>query len=141
MFLGLAEEGSAAADFITDADAMADKDFIGFKILADALTTLKFVYKKAGQTEQVVFSYGTAIAVDTWYKVGFIYDPSATAAKKITAYVDNVEQTTYVTSTNLAAATFPLGEEMSPIFGVKNSAATAKKLKLDWYALLQQFAD
>lgn len=137
MFLGLTEEGTAIADFISDAGAISDKDYIGFTIGESNGDALKFVYKKAGQTAQTVFTYSTDIVLATWYRVGFCYNPKAPAAKRITAFIDNQEQGTYVTATNLAAATFPNGEELNMLAGVKNGSGAAHALDLDWYAFLQ----
>lgn len=134
-FIGLAEEASAAGDFISDAGAVGDKDQIGFFALEGAPTSLKFGWKKAGQTAVTLATVGT-IAADTWYKVGFVYDPEAPDGQKIKYYLDNVEGTTYGTATHIAAATFPDGEELSPIFGVKNVTDTMEQ-HIDWFALYQ----
>lgn len=136
-FIGLGEEGFAANSAITDAGAMVDKDWIGFFALQDAPTTLKFGYKKAGQTVQNVITSGLAtLAANTWYKVGFVYDPAAVASKRIRVFVDNVEAGTYVTAANIAASTFPDGEELAPVFGVKNVTDTMT-MDIDWFALYQ----
>lgn len=135
-FIGLAEEASAAGDFISDSGAMADKDWIGFFALEDAPTSLKFGYKKNGQTAQTVATVGT-IAASTWYKAGFVYDPQAPANKRIKYFLDNVEGSSYVSATNIAAATFPDGEELSPIFGVKN-VTDIMQMDIDFWALYQE---
>lgn len=137
MFVGLMEEGRAVADTVTDAGALADKDYIGFTILEGDGDALKFVYKKAGQTAQTVLTYGTAIEADTFYKLGFVFDPDAPADQRIKIYVNGSEQSTYVTATQIAAATFPDGEELSPIFGMKNAAAEAMTASIDWIGLHQ----
>lgn len=140
-FVGAGEEALAAADTITDAGALASKDLIGFQCAEGTPTSIDFVHRCAGQSAvQVKVGAGTAAAA-TWVKLGFIYLPNNPTTKKIIAYVDNVEVGTYVTSTNLAAATFPLDQALSPLFGVKNSTTVAKKLKVDWWAAFQQFAD
>lgn len=133
---GLSEEGLAAADTVTDAGALADKDFIGFWITEADGDALKFGYRKAGGALQTVLS--SAIAVSTWYKLGFVYDPSAPPAKRIKVFIDNVEQSTYVTSTNLAAATFPDGEELNWLFGIKNGEAAIKNADCDWWHFGQE---
>lgn len=136
-FVGMSEEGLAAADTITDGGALASKDMLGFWILEGAPTSLIFGYRKAGAAAQTVFTFGTAIAASTWYKLGFVFDPSEPSSKRIKAFVDNIEQTTYVTGTNIAASTFPDGEELQPLFGVKNGTTTAVALDVDWFAALQ----
>ncbi len=75
-FAGLAEEGSAAANFIGDGGAltnMADKDYIGFFVAEADGDALTVAYNKAGATDQTVLTYGTAIAADTWYKLGMVF--------------------------------------------------------------------
>ena len=140
-FVGLGEEGLAAADTITDAGALASKDLIGFQVLEATPTVWDFVYRKAGQAAQVVRAGVHTQVADTFVKLGFAYNPKAPNAQKITAYINGVELGYYVTATNLAAAAFPLGEELSPLFGVKNGAATAKKLRVDWWAAYQQISE
>jgi hypothetical protein len=136
-FVGLSEPARAVADQITDAGAMVDKDFIGFVLLEGAPTTLKFVYRKEGGAMQTVLSYGTAIAADTWVKTGFFYDPTAEPSKRIKIYVDNVEQSTYVTATNIAASTFPDAQPLVFLAGHKN-VTDITALTLDWYAVAQR---
>lgn len=137
-FFGLAGTGSAAADaLITDAGAMASASYIGFAVLEGAATSLKFVYAKAGGAMQTVLTYGTAMAASTWVKAGFVFDPLAPASKRISVYVDNVEQSSYVTSTNISAATFPESVYLAPAAATKNGAASAKTVDLDWFACSQ----
>ena len=136
-FVGCSEEGLAAADTVTDAGAMADKDFIGFAVLEADGDALKFVYRKAGGAMQTVFTYGTALAASTWYNLGFVYDPVAPASQKIKVFINNEEQNTYVTAANIAAATFPDGEELALLAGIKNGGAAASSLDVDLWAFYQ----
>jgi hypothetical protein len=138
-FVGLGEENLAAADTITDAGAMADKDWIGFFALEAASQTLNFGYKKAGQTAQTIIAGLQTMVANTFYKVGFSYDPMAPAAQRIKVWLNGVVQTTYVTAANIAAATFPLEQKMAPLFGVKNNNA-AVSAALDWWAFSQEAA-
>jgi hypothetical protein len=137
-FVGLSEEALAAADTITDADALADKDLIGFAQLAADLDAFQFVYRKAGQSVVQVEDVAHTIVADTYVKLGFVYDPLAPAAKRITIYVNGTDIGVYVTATNIAAATFPNAEELNALFGVKNGAAAAKALTVDWWAFFQE---
>ena len=137
--IGLSEEGLAAADSLVDnTGALASKDFIGFHIPAHAsVATLSAVYRKAGQTmQQNIATFKTMVA-DTYYNMGFVYDPKAIASKRVTWYLDNAEQTTYVTATQIAAATFPDGEELCPLFGLKTGESSAKTLTVDSWAFGQ----
>lgn len=137
-FIGLTEEGLNANDtLVDDTGALPSKDLIGFHVDTAGPTALDFVYRKAGQTAQVVIAGVQTIAADTWYKLGFVYDPSAPDSKKIAVYVDNVEQSTYVTATDIAAATFPDGEELGFLATVKTGEAGSKTLDLDWHNFFQ----
>lgn len=140
-FIGLAEQGAAAEDFITDGDAMADdKDFIGFQQLAGDVDGLDVVYNKDSGTDVVVIDVAQTLVATTFYKAGFFFDPDAPASKKIKYFIDNTEQSTYTTATNMDDSTnFPGGEEMHFIAGVKNSTTTAKKLSVDWWAFAQEW--
>lgn len=125
IFLGLGEEGLAAANTpIVDSTGhtLSDDDLIGFFIGEDDNDALKFVYRKNGGALQTVVTYGTALEVGVWYNVGFVYDPKAPASKRIKVFVDNVEQSTCVTADNIAAATFPNGEELAMYAAIKASA-------------------
>lgn len=144
LFLGLTEEGLAAQNTkVDDTGVFADKDRIGFETVhTNGGTTgtnaaLNFIYEKAGQTAQTLISGVKTLVADTWYKVGFVYDPAAEASKRIRVYVDNVEQSTYVTATQIATATFPDGEELAFLAGMKAGTATASNLDLDWWAFYQ----
>jgi hypothetical protein len=138
-FVGLGEENLAAADTITDAGALADKDLLGFWTLEAASQTVVFGYKKAGQTAVSVIAAFHTLVVDTFVKLGFMFDPLAPVDKRIKAYKNGVEQTTYVTAANIAAATFPLEQKMAPLFGIKNNNA-AVNASLDWWAFSQEAA-
>ena len=135
-FVGLGEEGMAVADTLTDAGAMVSKDFIGFFCSQDDPDCLTFVYRKAGQVMVTKIAALQALVADTYYKVGFVYDPKADAAKRIAVFIDNVEQSTYVTATNIATATFPDAEELAFVAGHK-SAGDVSVLTIDWWNFFQ----
>lgn len=136
--VGLGEEGLAAVESLVDhTGALADKDFIGFGTLHAAGETMNFVYQKAGQTQVVLIAAIQTMVADTYYKLGFVYDPGAVAAKRIKVYVDGVEQTTYVTATQIATATFPDGEELAMSLLTKVGAAAESKLNMRWWRCAQ----
>lgn len=139
-FVGLGEESLAAADTVTDAGALADKDLLGFWVLEAAGATLNFGFRKAGQAVQTTIAGIQTLVADTWYKLGFYYNPLAPADKKIKVYVNGVEKSTYVTAALIAAATFPLDQGMSPLMGVKNGSAAAHNVSADWWAFSQEAA-
>jgi hypothetical protein len=117
---------------------MANKSFIGFNILADDGDSMDFCYQGASQTRQDKITGVHVPVADTFVKLGFIYDPDAVASKRIAVYVDNVEQSTYVTATNIAAATFPDAEALTFALHCKNVAgSTALEAAIDWWAFAQ----
>lgn len=140
--IGFAEEGSAAANFVVDGGlTLVDKDYLGFRILGDDGDSIDFVHHKAGGGTAAgveLVSNLSAIAADTFIKLGWCYDPTAPASKKIRFYVNGVEYlTTYGTSTTLGLATFPTAEEMALFSGWKSSLAAAKSVTMDWWAFCQ----
>lgn len=141
VFLGLGEKGLCAANTPIQDDSghtLSDDDVIGFFIGEDDNDALKFVYRKNGGALQTVLTYGTALAKDTWYQAGFIYNPAAPSAKRIKIFIDNVEQSTYVTATNIAAATFPDGEDLAMYAAIKGSDDNdAQSFLLDSWAFFQ----
>lgn len=144
-FIGLAEEGLAAADTIADdpsTNYIADKDHIGFLVNEGNGDNLMFVYNKAGAraTNQttIAISALSALVADTWYKVGFVYDPKADTSERLKVYLDNVENGTRLTAANITADTFPSGEELAFLCGIKNQTTTATKADVDWWAFWQE---
>lgn len=136
-FVGLASPGLAGADTKVDATgALKDGAYIGFDNLLDG-DGLDFVYGASGQTLQRKIADAHTLVADDFVKVGWIYDPDASADKRIKVFIDNVEQSTYVTATNIATATFPDAEILTFLAGYKNTTATAGELALDWWAYAQ----
>lgn len=123
---------------LTDDDgALGAFSFLGFHVDHADGDSLDFVYKAEGQSAVVAISGVQALAASTWYKLGFVYDPDAVAAKRIKIFIDGAEQTTYVTETNIAAATFPDNEAMAPTWAAKVGAAAEVKSQLDWMRVVQ----
>ena len=139
IFVGLAEEGLAAADTkVDDTGVMADKDFIGFNTIQADGDALAFNYKKEGQTQQSVALDSAALTAGTWVKLGMVYDPRQPSSRRIAIYVDGVKQSTHITGDNIAAATFPDGEELAFLIGLKNGGAVAASLDCDWWCFAQE---
>lgn len=139
MFVGLAEEAAAAANFIADsAGTPADKDFIGFLVDEDAPTVARFVYGKASGTQKTVISSAHTFVADEFVKLGFVVDmQDSNLNRRVKAFVNGVEQGDALTNTLYENTTdFPTGEEMSPIFGGKNNNA-AKTVRADWIRCAQ----
>lgn len=126
--IGLAEEGSAAGNFLADAgNDIADKDFIGAIIFEDKTDTLKFIYQTSGSAFVTLDS--TIIDSMGYHTFGINFDGDSTVA----FYWDGSEVATVFTS----ATGFPDGEELSPIIAVKNGAQD-KSLFLDWIKFISE---
>lgn len=133
-FIGMAEEGLAAADtLVNDTGEVASKDLIGFQCLAAAGETVAAIHRKAGGAKVSTIADMETLVADTWVKLGFRYDPSAPIDKRIAFFVNGVEQSTYVTSAAIEAATFPDGEELTFLFATKVGADAESKAQLDWW--------
>lgn len=144
IFLGLMEEnGGVHNGKVDDTGATIDNDFIGFETVhtnggtTGANASLNAVYKKDGATKQVSVTGIKTMVADTWYKAGFVYDPYAAASQRISWYVDNAENSTYVTDTQMDASTFPDGEELGFTAMAKSGSAAASNLQIDWWAFGQ----
>lgn len=137
-FVGLASPGLAAANTMVDATGVlkATSAFIGFRTLLDG-DAISFTYQAASQTVQDKISGVHVPVADTFVKLGFLYDPYAVTEKRIKVFVNNVEQSTYVTGANIAAATFPDAEALAFLAGYKNTTAVAGELAIDWWAFAQ----
>jgi len=143
-FLGLgsaAAAGVGANTLVDDTGALITTGaFIGFQRLNDDGDKLDIIYQAASQTLQQVEANALTLVANTWYKVGFVYDPSADDAKKIVFYIDKADSGSYVTTTNLDAATFPEGEALIPLWLTKVGTAAEAKMQLDFVAAAQ-YAD
>lgn len=130
IFIGLAEEGASAANFMADnSAALADKDLVGFNLLTASPTAWNTTWRKNGQA--VVTNAGEAgTNADDWHVFGFYFDGEST----VTFYADGVACATVATT---SAATFASGEEMSPIIAVKTGEAVAKNVQIDYIRVVQ----
>jgi len=141
MFVGLAEVGLAADNTKADnTGVLADKDYIGFDSVQADGDAINFVYRLSGQTAVTKISGVHVPVADDFVKLGFVYDPAAPASQKIKVFVNNVEQSTYVTATNIATSTgsaFPDDQYLQALFGIKNGGTAAMELAIDWWAFAQ----
>ena len=129
IFVGLAEEGSAAANFLTDnSGVIADKDFVGFNLLTATPAAWNATWKKAGQAVQAIT--GVAVNADDWHTFAFIFDGVHT----IYFWIDGVLHATTALS---SAATFPSGERLAPIIAVKTGEGVAKSVQVDYIKVWQ----
>lgn len=143
MFVGLAwDHGNgvsvAKTLCLTDNDgALGAFSFLGFHVDAANGDAIDFVYKADSQTAAVLIAGVDVPVADTFAKLGFRYDPSADTAKRITIFVDGVEQSTYVTGTIIEAVTFPDAEPMAPTWAAKTGSTAASKAQMDWIRCYQ----
>lgn len=144
-FIGLMEAGCAAADTIADAGTLADKDMIGIFKPEGNTSGLDLVYRING--ESVVEHAGDwqTLATNTWYHFGLRYNPInkvltpwwgvGTRATRMAPDKDNA-----ILPTDIGAATFPDGEGLAPIFGLKNAHADDAWVDLRIMACAQRAA-
>lgn len=147
MFVGLVEANKSVNDgVIADADdTYSDTDMIGFTIKSTDGASLHRLFHKASGTLDSEDT-GEDIVLNTWTKLGFLYDPSASDAEQIRFFIDGEEVTdkdTRVTATDLADDTnFPAGEELAPLVMIKcGSGAAADTMSVDWWAVGQGFSE
>jgi hypothetical protein len=111
-FVGLAEEGSAAGDFINDSGAdIADKDVVGFVQWEANDDTLQVLYQTAGGTFCDTFQ---TVITTAAMELGIKFDGDST----VTFYKNG----TALGSIYTTQALFPDGEELSPIIATKGGA-------------------
>lgn len=128
-FVGLAEEGAAAADFINDSGAdIADKDVILFGIFEGDPNGLQAIWQTAGAAFDTCAS-GTVNITAINYTLGFHFDGATT----VTYYVNG----TALCTQDISATGFPDGEELSPIIAMKQGAS-AININLDWIKLVAE---
>jgi hypothetical protein len=145
-FVGLSGVGMIANNgFISDAHAVSGGPLLGFWVVDSDNDRMNFGYNVNAGTAQV--SAYSAITAATFVKVGFVYDPSAPSANRLTWYVDGVAQevnaagvSAYVSGTTIGervgkagSAAFPAGIQMSPALDVKTDAGAAFRLDIDWW--------
>jgi hypothetical protein len=126
-FVGLAEEGSAAANFINDSGAdIADKDVIGFVQWEANEDTVEALYQTAGGA--FVDTFQTAITTAEM-SLGIYFDGDST----LSFYKDDVLMGSLLTTVSL----MPDGEELSPIIAVKQGAQD-RVLVFDWIKIVNE---
>lgn len=139
VFIGLGT-GPIAADYLVDdtATLITTKGFIGFHNLTDDGNTFDTVYQAASQSKQTVLANAATVTAANYVKLGFLWDPKEIdAAKKIKFYVDGVLSNSFVSTTNIDAATFPEGEALVPMLLTKVGTAAESAVSIDWIACAQ----
>ena len=99
------------------------------------------VYQDSANTaETVLITSAATMVASTWMKLGFLYDPSEISAKKIKFFVNNVEASTYLTTTAMDTSTFPENDAMNFVLCAKAGAGTASTVDIDWWRVAQQYS-
>jgi hypothetical protein len=127
-FVGMAEENMAADSMADNTGVLADKDFIGFNIIAASPAAWDIVWRKNGQVQQRAAA--VAVNADDYHTFGFVFDGGST----VYFYVDGVVSATTATT---SAATFPSAQNLSPFFGVKTGEGVDKSLSIDYVKVFQ----
>ena len=131
MVFGLAEEGFAASNCIVDTTFdIADKDFVGFCIRQDDGNSVDIIYQTSGSAFATHKAEVTTITAATWVKLGMYFDGT-----NVWFYVDGVKYPTHVAANTTG---FPDGEELSPVFALKQVATTGFTADIDWWAFAQE---
>ncbi|MEE8464874.1 MAG: hypothetical protein V3S68_00245, partial [Dehalococcoidia bacterium] len=142
-FLGLAFDHGAGVTVaktlcLTNTNAnLGAFSYLGFHVDQAAGATLDAVYKAESQSQTVNAAGIQTMVANTYYRLGLMYDPDAPAAKRIKWFVDGVEQSTYVTATQIAAATFPDAEPLAMVLCTKTGETAAVASQMDWWRCAQ----
>lgn len=138
LYAGLGSVNIPANSAIVD-DTMAFAAGTGFLGFHTVDGTPRCTYKAASQTAATITLSSTALVTATWYQFGFYCEPTGQgpASQRVHLFWQGDEIATYITDTNIAAATFPTGVALSPVMGIKNGDATARSLEFDWFRVWQ----
>lgn len=137
LFVGLAQEGQAA-DTKPMADdgthAINDIDHVGFHVAGDDGDGINFVWNLSGQTAQSTADVGT-LAVDTWIRLGFSYDP---IDNYVRCYVDGVEVKSAKFLMSHASAP---ADTLAPVISIKadGGCAVTDYLYVDWVRYASEY--
>lgn len=140
-FIGLSEEGLAAAATLTDdTGAIADKDYVGFRVLIADGDGLDAAYRISGGSEVVAKEEAQVLVADTWYKLGMVWDPDKGASGTLTFYINGTSVGSVAGSVITAGTAFPSSEELALLFAFKAGEASAKTAAIDWVRCAQLYS-
>lgn len=131
LLMGFMDPAFGAADPLTDdSGAIADKDFVGARVLTADPDGLDIVHNKnGGGGEVVVENAAHTLVADTWAKFGMLFDPKDNEDKLIRFFINGSQ---VATLTDLTVATFPDDVHMVWGFAIKTGEAVTKILYVDW---------
>jgi len=136
-FLGLMDNTALTATVPIAADGtLADVNLVGFHRLEGDGDALDTVYRANGVTAVTVQADAKAIAADTWYKLGMVYDPDVdgtiqdpnrTGTRKfnLSFYVDGVRVGAVKQVPTAQGTDFPNDVGLGIVFAVLNATATS----------------
>lgn len=137
-FIGVAEKAMAAEDALIDdgCGALADKDYLGFRVVDDANAELDIVFRNNGGGGEVpVLANAQTMVANTLYKVGWFWD-----GYRMFWYINGTLQaiTDVEQMTAGVLATFPNGEFYTPTICTKDGG-TAINYDLGFVRYAQEF--
>lgn len=147
MFVGLAGDNTSGTPAtvantlcLTDDDSnLGDFSYLGFHVDAANGNAVDFVVAAEGGADTVIKAGVCVPTAGAYNKLGFHYSPNFPAAKRIKIYVDGEEQSTYVTATQIAAATFPGTEYLGAVLCVKRNGSNDKDAYMKWWGAFQSW--
>ena len=131
IFVGLGGPVIAAGHIGDTGVFVAAGSFLGFRVNEDDGANVDTWYQAISQTLQTVLANATAWVANTYINLGFLYHPGSPDARQIRFYVNGVESNTYVTRTNMDAATFPEAEALHPMI-LTGGTGTNISFSVDW---------
>lgn len=133
LFIGLAEEGLSAINGVIaeTTGALQDKDIVGFHTLAADGDDLAISFRKEGQ-DAVTQDDVIEIAADTWYKVGFKYEPQH---NEIHIYLDGERVGQPI---DCSSDSFPSGEGLALYLVNMSLGGSASNLDVDWVGVAHE---
>ncbi|MHC4511270.1 MAG: hypothetical protein ACYTAO_20365, partial [Planctomycetota bacterium] len=112
--------------------------FLGFTVDLSNADSMDFAYIAEGGSQTDGIAGLDVVVADTYMKLGFVYDPDAPAANRIAVFLNNVEQSTYITKALIEAAAFPDAEPMAMVWATKvGTGSLSDTAQMDWWRACQ----
>lgn len=132
-FLGLMVMSAApTGDLIVDAGTLQTEGAIGFQNKEGDGDIIDLVYDTTGQSQNEHDDDYHTLVADTYVVLGLHYNGTT-----IQGYINGVATGTAISAADIAAADFPAGLVMVPVFCLKNADADDVTVTLDWIRVAQ----
>ena len=107
-------------------------------ILIDEADTNSVSLERRGSTGNATTVQTAAISADTYFKVGFVFDPQ----DGVKWYVNGIEQSSSISKSTIADATeFPSSSQLlSLVLCIKSSDTGADPVEIDWFKFVKEAA-